>query len=67
MEEELEDVPVGTIAPDSLFRQLDGWSSMMALILMARFDTEWGITLSADALAKAQTVTDLFNALNATR
>ena len=64
MQEELEEVPPLSITPESAFRSLEGWSSMMALILMARFDTEWGITLSAAALAKAVTVQDLYNALN---
>lgn len=60
IEEEFEDLPAGTVTGDTAFRQLDGWSSMMALILIARIDSEYNINLTAEELAEATTVNDLF-------
>ncbi len=60
IEEEFEDLPAGIITGDTAFRQLDGWSSMMALILIARIDSEYNVNLTAEELAEATTVNDLF-------
>lgn len=60
IEEEFEDLPAGTVTGDTAFRQLDGWSSMMALILIARIDSEYNVNLTAEELAMATSVNDLF-------
>jgi len=61
IEEEFEDLPRGTIIGETAFRKLDGWSSMMALILIARIDSEYSVNLTAEELAEAQTINDLFD------
>jgi acyl carrier protein len=61
IEEEFDDLPRGTIQGDTAFRKLDGWSSMMALILIARIDSEYNVNLTAEELTEAQTIDDLFN------
>lgn len=63
LEEELDDVAAGSVDGNTAFRQLDGWSSMTALILIARIDGDFGITLSAQELGKAITVDDLYQVL----
>jgi acyl carrier protein len=65
IEEEFEDLPKGLIVGETAFRQLDGWSSMMALILIARIDSEYNVNLSAEELAEAATVNDLFDLVKA--
>lgn len=54
-------MPKGTIAGATAFRKLDAWSSMMALILIARIDAEYSVNLTAEELAEATTVMDLFD------
>ncbi len=61
IEAEFDDVPSGSIGGDTAFRQLAGWNSMMALILIARIDSEYNVNLTAEELAAATTVNDLFN------
>lgn len=61
LDEEFEDVATGTIKPESRFRELEGWSSMMALILIARIDADYEVAITAEELAKTYTVSDLFN------
>ncbi len=60
LEEEFEDVAAGSISPDTKFRELEGWSSMMALIIIARIDSDYNVTISAEELATTHTVQDLF-------
>lgn len=64
IEEEFDDVEPGTIKPDTQFRQLEGWSSMLALIIIARIDSEYDVTVTAEELAGAQTLTDLYELVN---
>lgn len=42
------------------FRSLDMWSSMQALIVIARVNEEYEVLLSEDDLQKSQTFADLF-------
>ncbi len=60
IENEFEEVQPGTIKPESSFRELEGWSSMHALILIALIDNEYDILLTGEQLKNAQTVQDLF-------
>lgn len=57
---EFEDVPPGTITGDTEFRKLEGWSSMMALIVIAKIDSDYGISITAEELANCSTINDLF-------
>lgn len=65
IEEEFVDVAPGTLAPDTRFRELDGWSSMLALILIARIDSDHDVTISAEELASVHTVQQLFDMVQA--
>lgn len=44
---------------DIAFRMLPDWSSMQALIVIASFDWDYGVTLSAEELKSASTIGDL--------
>ena len=60
LEEEFEDLSVG-LTPDTDFRQLDEWSSMHALIIIALVDTEYEVSLNGNDLKSMKTVQDLYN------
>ncbi|MGE3825924.1 MAG: acyl carrier protein, partial [Bacteroidia bacterium] len=60
-EAELADILPGTIKPETVFKQLDTWNSMQALILIAMVDSEYGVTLTAENLNNCITVADLFS------
>jgi acyl carrier protein len=49
-----------TIKADTRFRELEEWGSMMALIVIAMVDGDFGKTLTADDLKSANTVEQLF-------
>lgn len=61
LEEQFEELEKGTLKADTEFRQLEEWTSMQALIIIASFDWEYGVTITADELKGATTVIDLFN------
>jgi len=60
-----EDAETSSIKPDSKFRDLEGYSSLVALSIMAVVDEEYNIQLRGDDIRKAITVEDLFNTVNA--
>lgn len=61
LEAEFEDMPKGTLKPETDYRSIKGWSSMHALIIIAFVDIQFNITLSGTDLKSTQTVQDLYN------
>ncbi|HXP50369.1 MAG TPA: acyl carrier protein [Bacteroidia bacterium] len=60
-EAEFEDIPSGVITPSTKIRDIEGWGSMHALIVVAMADTEYGVTIMGEELKKVNTIQDLFN------
>ena len=48
------------IKSETKFREMEEWGSMMALIVIAMIDADFGKTISADDLKSANTVAELF-------
>jgi acyl carrier protein len=61
IESELDELETGTLTADVNYRDLESWSSMYALILIAYIDAEFDIIISGDDLRKCNTVKDLYN------
>lgn len=49
-----------TITAHTEFRKLEEWGSMLALIVIAMVDSDYGKTLTADDLKSVNTVQQLF-------
>ena len=58
---ELDDIPPEQLRPDTGFRELDHWSSMHVLMLIAFVDAEYNVTIGSTDLNNAQTIQDLYN------
>lgn len=58
---QFDDTPAGRIKPDTVFRDLDEWSSLVALSIIAMVDEEYGVTLKGDDIKNATTIRDIFN------
>jgi acyl carrier protein len=58
---EFEDIPAGTIKPETKITDIPGWGSMHALIVIALADTEYGVTLKGDELRSIQSVQGLYD------
>lgn len=61
VEVEFEELEKGILTAETNFREIDEWSSMHALIIIALMDVEYGVTVGGEDLSKMQTVQDLFD------
>ncbi len=53
------------IKAETKFHDLEEWSSLTALSIIAMVDEEYDVTLKGDDIQKAVTVEDLFNTVKA--
>lgn len=63
LSEELS-IPIERIDEDTLFRNLENWSSLNALILLSRIHEMSGKLITPAQLATVQTVQQLYNCIN---
>ena len=59
--EQFEDTELSEFKPETNFRELDEWSSIIALSVIAMVDEEYDISLKGDDVRGATTIEDLFN------
>ena len=57
--EQFDDTPADQITLDTNFKDLDEWSSMTALTIIAMVDEKYGKKLSGSDIREASTVQDL--------
>lgn len=56
-----DDTDVSEFTKDTLFKELDEWSSLTSLSIIAMTDEEYEISLKGDDIRNAHTIEDLFN------
>lgn len=61
LENEFEDLEKGLLNPNFNFREIEDWSSMHALVIIALIDSEYDVLLNGGDLKGAETVQDLFD------
>ena len=59
--EQFEDTDASVITASTEFKNLDEWSSLIALSVIAMVDEEYDVALKGDDIRNANTVEDLFN------
>ena len=59
--EQFEDTDVNDIQATTVFKELDEWSSLLALSVIAMVDEEYEVTIKGEDIRNANTVEDLFN------
>lgn len=59
--EQFEETNANEFGPETKFRELDEWSSLIALSVIAMVDEEYDVTLKGDDIRNSATVEDLFN------
>jgi acyl carrier protein len=64
-ENAIEGIPVGSISPDTEFRQLEQWDSLAALTIMAMVNAEYDVELAAEELKNSKTIEDIFRVVAA--
>ncbi|MBD5183347.1 MAG: acyl carrier protein [Bacteroidales bacterium] len=59
-----DDTDVSVLSPETKFRELDEWSSLSALGVIALADEEFDVELSGNEMRNAQTVQELFDLIS---
>lgn len=59
--EQFDDTDASEFKPETVFKDLDEWSSLIALSVIAMVDEEYDVTLKGDDIRTANTMEDLFN------
>ena len=58
---QFEETELSLITGDTIFRDIEEWSSLISLSVIAMIDEEYSITLKGDDIKKAKTVKDLYD------
>jgi acyl carrier protein len=57
---QFDDTPIEEFKGETLFRDLDEWSSLIALSIIAMVDEEYDVTLKGDDMKAANTIEELY-------
>lgn len=63
--DQFDDTDASVFTAETKFRELEEWSSLIALSVIAMVDEEYDVTLKGDDMRAAQTIEDLFNIVKA--
>lgn len=58
---QFDDTEESEFKAETIFRNLDEWSSFLALSIMAMIKSEYDVAVTAQEMRDAQTIQDLFN------
>ena len=62
---QFDDTDANEIKAETIFKELDEWSSLIALSVIAMVDEEYDVTIKGEDIRNSNTVEDLFNAVKA--
>lgn len=63
--DQFDDTPIESLTPETVFHELDEYSSIIALSIIAMVDEEYGVALTGNEMKAAITIQDLFNTVEA--
>ncbi len=59
--EQLDETDVSTLSSNTEFKNLDEWSSLVALSIIAMVDEEYDVTIRGEDIRNSNTIEDLYN------
>ena len=59
--DQFEDASADQFAPETNFREFKGWSSLVALSVLAMIDEEYDVQLKGEEMKKTTTIQQLFD------
>ncbi len=59
--EQFEETDASAFAPETKFRELEEWSSLMGLSIIAMICEEYNVVLNGHDMRQANTIEELFN------
>lgn len=63
--DQFDDTQAEDLTPETVFHDLDEYSSIIALSIIAMIDEEYGVALTGNEMKSAVTIQDLFNTVQA--
>ena len=60
-----ETTDLSTITPETSFKKLDEWDSMLSLSLIALADEEYQVRLTGEDIRNSSSIEDLYNKIKA--
>lgn len=61
---QFDDTDASEFKAETIFKELDEWSSLIALSIIAMVDEEYDITIKGDDIRNSETIMDLYNIVN---
>lgn len=58
---QFDETEESVFTPETRFREIEEWSSLIALSVIAMVDEEYGVTLKGDDIKKSETIADIYN------
>lgn len=58
--EQFDDTDMNELKPETVFHELDEYTSLMALSIIAMVDEEYNVTLKGNDMSAAVTIEDLY-------
>lgn len=62
---QFDDTDACEFKAETVFKEMDEWSSLIALSVIAMVDEEYDVTIKGDDIRNSNTIEDLFNAVKA--
>ncbi|MCR5496690.1 MAG: acyl carrier protein [Paludibacteraceae bacterium] len=59
--EQLDETDPSSVTAQTKFRELDEWSSLLALSLISMIDEEFDVALKGDDVKNSETIEDVYN------
>lgn len=60
---QFDETEESVFTPETRFREIEEWSSLIALSVIAMVDEEYDVTLKGDDIKNSETVADIYNAV----
>jgi acyl carrier protein len=58
--DQFDEMDPSVLTPETEFKQLEGWNSLVALSIIAMIDEEYDVTVKGNDITGATTIEDLF-------
>jgi acyl carrier protein len=60
---QFDETEESVFTPETRFREIEEWSSLVALSVIAMVDEEYDVTLKGDNIKNSETIADIYNAV----
>lgn len=62
--EQFDDLDSSVLTPETEFKQLEDWNSLVAISVIAMIDEEYDVTVKGNDITGANTIQDLYNTVS---